>query len=730
MANSNANFTPDLEQFTGIQPFRYWCQHVLPISYDDSLSYYELLCKLVEHMNTFIDDVDGLFTDVTSLRNAYIQLQNYVNNYFDNLDVTQEIYNKLDEMVMDGTLTNLIRPIVAAVSQPRIVDSVDDMINITYTYVLRSNGHIYQYITNKWTDTGLVYVADATGFLGLRNMIAYDLNNLNQTGIYFHGTSDPNASNTPNDTSFRAGNFLCIVYYQSDYRFYQMFYTFSDNNLYIRHKKGSTWTEWEAVYLIGGSLPYNNLNNIVNSGTFYHISTADAAINTPDDRVYANSAFMICCYYSSQNHHYQIFYSHSKDNSMYVRHQIADAWSTWASINVTADGLPFRNLNSIVSSGSYFHLSTDDAALNTPDDSVYGTGAFMITCSYVNNNHNYQVFYSHSKDNAMYIRHQIAGTWTDWSVINVTSESLPFRNLNNIVSTGSYFHKSTDEAALNTPNDSVYRTAAFMVTTNYSNNVHQYQIFYSHGKDNSSYIRHKLDADNWSDWATINVTAGVLPFRDLNNIISSGSYFHSSSDEEALNTPNDAYRTSVFMVTCNYGATTYKNYQVFYGYGSDNAMFIRHQQGSSWTAWSGIQVCGELPFRDLDNIVTSGKYVHRMSGTAAAHTPGNNQYANADFIVDSAFIDYEHNIQLFFGLNDNYIWFRSRVSQSQGWTLWKRLAFANEIASSNVSSTLYETIPSDSDVPSKPDETIPSDSDGTQTGTIVDVDSGMGNTED
>ena len=645
MANSNANFTPDLEQFTGIQPFRYWCQHVLPISYDDSLSYYELLCKLVEHMNTFIDDVDGLFKDVTNLRNAYVQLQNYVNNYFDNLDVTQEIYNKLDEMVMDGTLTDLIRPIVSAVSQPRIVDSVNDMVNITYTYVLRSNGHIYQYITNKWTDTGLVYVADATGFLGLRNMIAYDLNNLNQTGIYFHGTSDPNASNTPDDTSFRAGNFLCIVYYQSDYRFYQMFYTFSDNNLYIRHKKGSTWTEWEAVYLIGGSLPYNNLNNIVNSGTFYHISTADAAINTPDDSVYANSAFMICCYYSSQNHHYQVFYSHSKDNSMYVRHQIADAWSTWASINVTADGLPFRNLNSIVSSGSYFHLSTDDAALNTPDDRVYGT-------------------------------------------------------------------------------------AAFMVTTNYSNNVHQYQIFDSHGKDNSSYIRHKLDANNWSAWATINVTAGVLPFRDLDNIISSGSYFHSSSDEEALNTPNDAYRTSVFMVTCNYGATTYKNYQVFYGYGRDNAMFIRHQQGDSWTAWSGIQVCGELPFRDLNNIVTSGKYVHRMSETAAAHTPGNNQYANADFIVDSTFIDYEHNMQLFFGLNDNYIWFRSRISETQGWGTWKRLAYADEIVSSDVPSKPDETIPSDSDVPSKPDETIPSDSDGTQTGTIVDVDSGMGNTED
>lgn len=689
MAN-HADFTPELEAFNGIQPFRYWCQKVLPISYDDSLSYYELLSKLVEHMNTFIDDVDGLYTDVKNLRNAYIQLQTWVNNYFDDLDISSEIDKKLDEMVADGTLSNLIRPIVAAVSQPRIVDSVSDMVNATYTYVLRSNGHIYQNLSGAWTDTGLVYVADATGFLGVRDMIAYNLDELNQTGIYFHGTNDAVASHTPNDTLYRASNFLAIVYYQSDFRFYQMFYTYQDNNLYIRHKKGSSWTEWEAVYMIGGSLPYNNLNSIVNSGTFYHKSTDAVAINTPDDGVYASAAFMVCCYYSSQNHHYQMFFSHSKDNSMYIRHQISDTWTSWVSISVTADGTPFRDLNNIVSSGSYFHLSTDQAAINTPDDDVYGAGAFMVTTNYVNNNHNYQVFYSHSKDNAMYIRHQISGNWTGWSVINVTSDSLPFRNLNNIVSTGSYFHKSTDETALNTPNDSVYGAAAFMVTTNYSNNVHQYQIFYSHGKDNSSYIRHKLDADNWSDWATINVTAGVLPFRDLNNIISSGSYFHSSSDEEALNTPNDAYRSSVFMVTCNYGSTSYKNYQIFYGYGSDNAMFIRHQQGGTWTAWSAIPVCGEMPLRDLNNFKTSGTYIHRRSDMAAAHTPNNNKYAAADFIVECRYFDTTHAMQMLYGMSDNLVWFRTK-SLEDAWNQWYRLALANEIPTTSADVPIADT---------------------------------------
>ena len=38
--------------------FRFWCQKVLPLVYDNSLSYYEVLCKLTEHINELIDGVD------------------------------------------------------------------------------------------------------------------------------------------------------------------------------------------------------------------------------------------------------------------------------------------------------------------------------------------------------------------------------------------------------------------------------------------------------------------------------------------------------------------------------------------------------------------------------------------------------------------------------------------------------------------------------------------------
>ena len=105
-----ANFTPSMGTYNTLKPFRFWCQKVLPLVYDDSLSYYELLCKVVEYLNKTMEDVETLNDDVTGLYNAYVQLQNYVNDYFSTLDVQQEINNKLDSMVEDGTLDSILLP--------------------------------------------------------------------------------------------------------------------------------------------------------------------------------------------------------------------------------------------------------------------------------------------------------------------------------------------------------------------------------------------------------------------------------------------------------------------------------------------------------------------------------------------------------------------------------------------------------------------------------------------
>lgn len=99
-----------------LEPFKFWCQKVLPNVYDDSLSYYEYLCKLNEYLNEVIGQINTLTDNMEDyeedLTATWLETKEYIDNYFNNLDVQQEINNKLDQMASSGALSTLLAPIV------------------------------------------------------------------------------------------------------------------------------------------------------------------------------------------------------------------------------------------------------------------------------------------------------------------------------------------------------------------------------------------------------------------------------------------------------------------------------------------------------------------------------------------------------------------------------------------------------------------------------------------
>ena len=81
----------------------------LPTSFVDSMTYYECLAWLVNFIqNTVIPTVNNNAEAVEELQNAFVTLKNYVDAYFDNLDLQEEVNNKLDQMAEDGTLQEMI----------------------------------------------------------------------------------------------------------------------------------------------------------------------------------------------------------------------------------------------------------------------------------------------------------------------------------------------------------------------------------------------------------------------------------------------------------------------------------------------------------------------------------------------------------------------------------------------------------------------------------------------
>ena len=94
-----------------ISPFKKLCITIgnLPTAYIESMSYYEGLTFLVNYLaNNVIPAVNNNSEVVKELQDQFVILKNYVDNYFDNLDVQEEINNKLDEMADNGELTDII----------------------------------------------------------------------------------------------------------------------------------------------------------------------------------------------------------------------------------------------------------------------------------------------------------------------------------------------------------------------------------------------------------------------------------------------------------------------------------------------------------------------------------------------------------------------------------------------------------------------------------------------
>lgn len=63
------------------EKFRFWCQKVLPLVYEDSLSYYEILCKVVKYINDLIEQDKIFQDDIAEIRKELEIVQKWIDDY-------------------------------------------------------------------------------------------------------------------------------------------------------------------------------------------------------------------------------------------------------------------------------------------------------------------------------------------------------------------------------------------------------------------------------------------------------------------------------------------------------------------------------------------------------------------------------------------------------------------------------------------------------------------------
>ena len=94
-----------------LRDFTRYCMSIaqVPSSYLSGLTMEEQLLWLCSFLtNEVIPTVNNNGEAVEELQQLYIQLKDYVDNYFDNLDIQEEVNTKLEEMAESGELTDII----------------------------------------------------------------------------------------------------------------------------------------------------------------------------------------------------------------------------------------------------------------------------------------------------------------------------------------------------------------------------------------------------------------------------------------------------------------------------------------------------------------------------------------------------------------------------------------------------------------------------------------------
>lgn len=97
-----------MENIEKIKPtglFTNYIYKTIPLAFDESMSYYETLCGLLSYLkDTVIPAVNNNGDALIELQNLYIQLKSYVDNYFDNLDIQDELNTLLIELIENNQL--------------------------------------------------------------------------------------------------------------------------------------------------------------------------------------------------------------------------------------------------------------------------------------------------------------------------------------------------------------------------------------------------------------------------------------------------------------------------------------------------------------------------------------------------------------------------------------------------------------------------------------------------
>ena len=109
----------------------YWCYKVLPLVYDGSLSYYEVLCKIVRYINGLVDDMKHSADDIKEMKAEIAVLQLEIERLETRVDSAERSIGSIGRQC--DTLEESLRRVGVALTElfSRMDDVEVDVVNLS-----------------------------------------------------------------------------------------------------------------------------------------------------------------------------------------------------------------------------------------------------------------------------------------------------------------------------------------------------------------------------------------------------------------------------------------------------------------------------------------------------------------------------------------------------------------------------------------------------------------------
>ena len=290
--------------------FTNYIYKAIPLAFDESMSYYETLCGLLSYLkDTVIPALNNNADAIIEVQNLMTELQNYVDNYFDNLDVQEEINNKLDEMAQSGKLDELVGKYVTNGIQPQIDNINEEIKNIknreiimigdsylagqsldnptteNYGYLLMQKLGFSSDKFHLWAEGGSSFVTAGNQNHTWQTLLQSKLNTItsnNITDIFFIGGYNDVTANSPQVIENAMKN--CIDYAHSVLPNAKVFVCLIANNAstlqeqinnrnLVKNRIYNVYkdcTKYNAIFIPKGQLPLQDYTLFENNPTAVH----------------------------------------------------------------------------------------------------------------------------------------------------------------------------------------------------------------------------------------------------------------------------------------------------------------------------------------------------------------------------------------------------------------------------------------------------------------------------